>query len=84
MFLYELDKWVRCGQFLLINGLGGAIMLYWASKGSCYCIIIPVRFWIEFPVQMRLYSIFVKLWIPINGTQQCGIELHYIHRHFAG
>ena len=29
-------------------------------------------------------SDFVKLWIPVNGTQWCGIELHDIHRHFVG
>ena len=27
---------------------------------------------------------FVKLWIPVNGTQWCGNELHDIHRHSAG
>ena len=25
-------------------------------------------------------SNFFKLWIPVNGTQQYGIELHDIHR----
>ena len=24
------------------------------------------------------------LWIPVNGTQRCGIKLHDIHRYFAG
>ena len=27
---------------------------------------------------------FVKFWIPINGTQRCGIELHDIHKHSVG
>ena len=27
---------------------------------------------------------FFKLWIPINGTQRCGVELHNIHRHSMG
>ena len=27
---------------------------------------------------------FVKLWIPINETQWCGIELHDIHKHSMG
>ena len=26
-------------------------------------------------------SDFVKFWIPVNGTQQCGIELHDIHKY---
>ena len=29
-------------------------------------------------------SDFSKLWIPINGTQQCGIELHDIHKLSVG
>ena len=28
-------------------------------------------------------SDFVKFWIPVNGTQRCGIDLHDIHRHSA-
>ena len=27
---------------------------------------------------------FVKIWIPINGTQQCGIRSIEIHRNFVG
>ena len=52
--------------------------------GACDCIVVQVGFWIELPVQRRLYLIFVKLWIPINETQRCGIELHDIHRFSAG
>ena len=80
----NVDKWVRCGQFLLINGPGAAIVLYWARDGSCDCIIMQVEFWIELPVQKRLCLIFVKLWIPVNGTQRYGIELHNIHKLSAG
>ena len=36
---------------------------------------IQVVYWVEPPEQRRLRSIFVKIWIPINGTQQCGIGL---------
>ena len=36
-------------------------------------IVIQVVCWVELHEQMRLYPIFVKIWIPINGTQQCGI-----------
>ena len=80
----NVDKWVRCGQFLLINGPDTVIELYRAPDGSCDCIIVHVGFWIELPIQRRLCLIFVKLWIPVNGTQQCGIELHDIHRLSAG
>ena len=45
--------------------------------------IVQDEFWIELLIQRRLCPIFVKLWIPVNGTQRCGIELHDIHRHFA-
>ena len=44
--------------FLLINGLGMVILLYWASDGLCDCIIVHVRFWIELPIQRRLNPIF--------------------------
>ena len=76
----NVDKWARCSPFLLINGPDAVIELYWALDGSCDCIIIQVGFWIELLIQRRLHPIFVKLWIPINGTQRCGIELHDIHR----
>ena len=80
----NVDKWARCGQFLVINRPGMVIVIYWASDGSCDCIIIQVEFWIELLVQRRLCPIFFKLWIPVNGTQRCGIELHDIHRLSAG
>ena len=31
----------------------------------------------------RLYVDFVKIWIPINGTQQCGIRSPKINRNSA-
>ena len=57
--------------------------------------IIQVVYWVELSEQMRLCSIFmkicnkllsvfIKIWILINGTQQCGIELSEIHRNSAG
>ena len=30
------------------------------------------------------YFFFLKLWILVNGTKRCGIELHDIHRHSVG
>ena len=32
-------------------------------------IVIKVVYWVELPEQRRLCPIFVKIWIPINGTQ---------------
>ena len=46
--------------------------------------ILQVVFWVELPVQIRLCPIIVKLWDPIKGTQQCGIELPNIHKFFVG
>ena len=31
-----------------------------------------------------LFNVFVKLWISINGTQQCGIGSLEIHKNSAG
>ena len=36
------------------------------------------------PEQRKLCPIVVKIWIPINGTQQCDIESPEIHRNSAG
>ena len=46
--------------------------------------VIQVVYWVELPEQKRLCPIFVKIWISINGTQQCGIGLPEIHKNFAG
>ena len=42
--------------------------------------VIQVVYWVELPEQRRLCPIFVKIWILINGTQQCAIGLLEIHR----
>ena len=47
-------------------------------------IVIQVVCWVELPKQRRLCSIFLKIWIPINGTQQCGIGSPEIHKNSAG
>ena len=31
--------------------------------------VIQVVYWVELFKQRRLYPIFVKIWIPINGTR---------------
>ena len=36
------------------------------------------------PRTKETLSDFVKLWIPVNGVQRCGIKLHDIQRHSAG
>ena len=46
--------------------------------------IIQVVCWVELPEQRRLCPIFVKIWIPINETQQCGIGSPEIHRNSVG
>ena len=46
--------------------------------------VVQVVFWVELPVQRRLCPIFVKLWVPVKGAQQCGIGLPDIHKFSAG
>ena len=46
--------------------------------------VVQVVFWVKLPVQRRLCPIFVKLWVPVKGTQQCGIGLPDIHKFSAG
>ena len=53
----------------------------WMSYGYT---VIQVVYWVKLSEQRRLCPIFVKIWIPINGTQQCGIGLREIHKNFAG
>ena len=46
--------------------------------------VIQVVCWVELPEQRRLCLIFVKIWISINGTQQCGIGSPEIHINSTG
>ena len=46
--------------------------------------VIQVVCWVELLEQKRHCPIFVKIWIPINETQQCGIGSPEIHRNSAG
>ena len=46
--------------------------------------VIQVVCWVDFPEQMRLYLIFVKIWIPINMIQHYGIGSPEIHRNSTG
>ena len=62
----------------------GSILLLLRLWMSYDYTVIQVVCWVELPEQRRLCPIFVKIWIPINGTQQCGIGLLEIHRNSAG
>ena len=44
---------------------------------------VQVVFLVKLPVQRRLCLIFVKLWVLVKGTQQCGIRLPDIHKFSA-
>ena len=46
--------------------------------------VIQVVCWVELLEQRRLSSIFVKIWIPINGTQQYDIGSLEIHKNSSG
>ena len=47
-------------------------------------LILQVVILVEFLVQRKLHSNFVKLWVPIKGTQQCGIGLLDVHKFSVG
>ena len=53
----------------------------WMGHGY---IFIQAVYCVEILEQKRLCSIFVKIWILINGTQQYGIGLPEIHSNSAG
>ena len=62
-------KWTLCGHCVIL-GPGRVMLLY----------ILQVVFWVELSIQRKLCPIFVKLWVPVKGTQQCGIGLLDIHK----
>ena len=55
-----------------MDPVGSILLLLRPWMGYDYTVI-HVIYWVELPEQRRLCPIFVKIWIPINGTQQCGI-----------
>ena len=56
-----------------MDPMGSILLLLRPWMGYFYSAI-QVVCWVELPEQRRLCSIFfVKIWIPINGTQQCDI-----------
>ena len=50
-----------------MNHVWSLLLLLRPWMGHGY-IVIQVVYWVELPEQMRLCPIFVKIWIPINGT----------------
>ena len=58
------------------------LLLLRSCMGYDYTVIQDVC-WVELPEQRKLCPIFVKIWIPINGTHQCGIGSPEIHRNFT-
>ena len=62
----------------------GLILLLLRPWMSYDYTVIQVVCWVELPKQRRLCLIFVKIWIPINGTRQCGVGSLEIHKNSAG
>ena len=75
-----MDKWVIRGHFY--SYVDPMWSLY--NIGPCCHVIVQVVFWVELPVQRRLYPIFGKSWVPEKGTQWCGVELLDIHEYSTG
>ena len=50
-----------------MDPVGSILLLLRAWIGYDY-FVIQVVCWVELPEQRRLCPIFVKIWIPINGT----------------
>ena len=66
-----------------MDPVGSILLLLRPWMGYDYTVI-QIVCWVELLEQRRLCPNFVKIWIPINGTRQCGIGLYEIHRNFAG
>ena len=66
-----------------MDPVGSILLLLRPWMGYDYTVI-QVVCWVALPEQRRLCQIFVKIWIPINGTQQCGIGSPEIHRNSVG
>ena len=66
-----------------MDPMGSILVLLRPWMGYDY-FVIQVVCWVELPEQRRLCPIFVKIWIPINGTQLCGIGSPEIHRNSEG
>ena len=56
----SMDKWALRGHFY--SYVDPTWSLY--NIGPCCHVIIQVVFWVELPIQRRLFPIFVKSWVP--------------------
>ena len=75
MYIEDMDIWTMWGSILLL-------LRPWISYDYT---VIHVICWVEPLEQRRLCPmLFVKIWIPINGTQQFGIGSPEIHRNSVG
>ena len=66
-----------------MDPMGSILLLLRPWMGYDY-IVIQVVCWVELFKQRKLCSTFLQIWIPINGTQQCGIGSPEIHWNSAG
>ena len=62
--------------------MGSILLLLRPWMGYNY-IVIQIVCWVELSEQKRLCPISVKIWIPINGTQQCDIGSPEIHKNYT-
>ena len=92
MFYFDIlylnvNEWISVKGCILgiwhMDPVWSILLLLRSWMGYDYTVI-QVVCWVELLEQRRLYSIFVKIWIPINGTQQCGIGSPEIHRNSSG
>ena len=67
-----------------MDPMGSILLLLRPWMGYDYIVILVVCS-VELPEQRRLCPIFcIKIWILINGTQQCGIGSPEIHKNSTG
>ena len=69
-----MDKWALRGHFY--SYVDSVWSLY--NIGTCCHEIAQVVFWVELPVQRRLYSVFVKSWVLGKGDS---MEWCWVTRH---
>ena len=69
-----MDKWALRGHFYPY--VEPVRSLY--NIGLCYHVITHIVFWVKLLVQMRLYPIFVKSWVPEKGNSMvwCRVIRH--------
>ena len=75
-----IDKWALCGHFYLY--VDPVWSLY--NIRTCCHEIEQVVFWVELPIQRRLYPIFVITWVLGKRDSMEWFGLHEIHKFSAG